>query len=243
MLRRGVRAVDGAALERLCAGQPVPRVRIPPPPPHRNSKRAIYLNMDQLTIDTYNQLAQEYDQETAIFWDRFPRTFFDRFIRLVDGGGVLDVGSGPGRDGLILKRAGLDVTCLDASEAMVELCSRRALKAILGDFNNLPFTKDSFDACWAYTALLHVPKARIAPALAEISRVLRPGGVFGLGMIEGKSEGYRQSAGAKHPRWFSYYTEEEIKDLLERHKFAVIYSEKFKPRTNNYLNFISRKPL
>src|ERR1039458_8591457 len=79
-----------------------------------------FSNMDEQTINTYNELAKEYDRETTDFWDRFPRTIFDKFIEFTKGK-ILDVGSGPGRDGLILQKAGLDVICLDASEAMVKI--------------------------------------------------------------------------------------------------------------------------
>jgi ubiquinone/menaquinone biosynthesis C-methylase UbiE len=100
--------------------------------------------MDRKTIDTYNRFAREYDEETADFWDKFPRTIIDKFIDLTKGK-VLDVGSGPGRDGLILQHAGLDVTCLDASEEMVKISIERGLRSILGDFKNLPFEDSSFD--------------------------------------------------------------------------------------------------
>ena len=92
--------------------------------------------MDQVTIDTYNAQAQNYDDETIAFWEKFPRTFFDRFIALSNGS-VLDVGSGPGRDGLILKQAGLHVTCLDASNAMIALSRARGLHSVLGDMLEL----------------------------------------------------------------------------------------------------------
>ena len=80
-------------------------------------------SMDKKTIDTYNELAQEYDDETKDFWERFPRSILDNFIKLAKGS-VLDVGSRPGRDGLILQQHGLSVTCIDASEAMVKLFFR-----------------------------------------------------------------------------------------------------------------------
>lgn len=159
--------------------------------------------MDQKTIDTYNKLAQEYDAETVDFWERFPRTVIDEFTRNAHGK-VLDVGSGPGRDGLLLKQAGLEVMCLDASEQMVLLAKERELNAMQGDFCDLPFEDESFDDVWAYTSLLHIPKADIGTALSEINRVLKPGGAFGLGMIEGDTESYRESSGVGLPRLFSF---------------------------------------
>ena len=88
--------------------------------------------MDQPTVDAYNAHAKNYDDDTIDFWEKFPVTFFDRFIELSNGS-VLDVGSGPGRDGLVFQQAGLDVTCLDASQAMVDLSTERGLKSVYGD--------------------------------------------------------------------------------------------------------------
>ncbi len=205
--------------------------------------------MDQKTIETYNQQAKEYDENTIDFWEKFPSTFLDIFAKSVlnnssnnSVASVLDVGSGPGRDALLLETKGLKVTCLDASHTMVELSKARGLASLVGDFNELPFPENSFDGVWAYTSLLHVPKAEIGKPLAEIYRVLSAGGIFGFGLIEGHEELYRESSGGMtQPRWFSYYTKEEIEELLGTHGFEVVHFETFKPGSRTYLNFISRK--
>jgi len=196
--------------------------------------------MDEKTINTYNELAEEYDKETADFWDRFPPTIFNKFVKLSKGK-VLDVGSGPGRDGLMLKKAGLDVVCLDASESMIRLSREKGLNSVIGDFMFLPFENESFDAVWSYTSLLHIKKSEIKKSLDEIKRVLKPKGIFGLGLIEGDTELYRESSGINRPRWFSFYRKEEIEKLLLEFDFKVLYSEEFKPNTKNYLNFICQK--
>ncbi len=200
----------------------------------------IFSKMSHETIRTYNQMAKEYDDETVDFWQRFPRTFFDRFAELAKGN-VIDIGSGPGRDALILKEKGIDVTCLDASEKMIELCKERGLRGVVGDFNALPFKDNSFGGAWAYTSLLHVPKAEVSTSFREIARVLKAGGILGLGLIEGTTEGYRESSGVHLPRWFSFYTKEEVERLLSEHDFEVLMFDQFKPSSKNYLNFIARK--
>ena len=196
--------------------------------------------MNQQTVDTYNKMAWEYDEETCSFWDRFPRTILDEFVKVVHGS-VLDVGSGPGRDGLLLKEKGLNVTCLDASEEMVKMCQDKGLKAVVGDFNKLAFDDRSFDGVWAYTSLLHIPKVDISKPLNEIKRVLKDGGVFGLGLIEGDFDGYRESSGVNMPRWFAFYSKKEIESFLEDSGFEIIYFEAFKPGSKSYLNYICRK--
>ena len=196
--------------------------------------------MDKQTIDTYNKTAQEYDDETADFWNKFPRTFLDRFIEL-SGKKIIDVGSGPGRDGLLLKYSGKEVICVDASEAMISLSSERGLESFLATFETLPFENKSFDGAWSYTALLHIPKKSIGTPLEEISRVLAPSGIFALGLIEGDAEEYKEDSGSSMSRWFSFYQKDEVVAVCKEHGFDLVYFEVFKPRSRNYLNFIFRK--
>jgi len=196
--------------------------------------------MDQQTVDTYNKMAREYDDETVDFWERFPRTFLDKFIKL-SGEKILDVGSGPGRDGLLLQNAGKDVVCLDASKEMINLSSEKGLLSVLGSFDSLPFLDSSFNGVWSYTTLLHTPKASIDIPLKEIHRVLRPSGIFALGLIEGDTEEYKESSGVNMPRLFSLYKKKEVENLCKKHGFELVYFETFKPRSKNYLNFIFRK--
>lgn len=186
-------------------------------------------------------MATEYDEETADFWERFPPEIMDEFIKCLKvGENVLDVGSGPGREALILENRGLKVTCLDASSAMIAICKDRGLNAVLGDFNDMQFADKEFDGIWAYTSLLHVSKESIQKSMSEIARVLKSGGIFALGLIEGDFNDYRESSGMDKPRWFSFYTKEEIENLLNKFNFEILYFNQFKPASKNYLNFIAR---
>lgn len=196
--------------------------------------------MDFQTIQTYNRLAKEYDDETADFWDKFPRDFVGRFAEL-SSGIVLDVGAGPGRDAELLRNAGKTVVCFDASKSMVEMCKAKGFDAVVGDFNHLPFKDGVFAGVWAYTSLIHVPAYEAERALKEIKRVLVPQGVLALGLIEGAGEEYKETAGVKGARWFSYYAEHDAIDLLEEQGFEVISHERYQPRTSVYLHVIARK--
>ena len=197
--------------------------------------------MDKQTISSYDSQARAYDEETTGFWEMFPLKIFERFADLAPGKNVLDVGSGPGRDGLILQSKGFNVVCFDASQAMVKICQERGLNAMQGDFLNLPFETSQFDAVWAYTSLLHVKKSQFNKALAEIHRVLRKDGLLGLGLIEGSSEGYRTSKGMSASRWFSYYNEREVTEALDQAGFTRLFFETFRPKNSQYLHFLARK--
>ncbi|MBI3977895.1 MAG: class I SAM-dependent methyltransferase [Chloroflexi bacterium] len=130
---------------------------------------------------------------TAEWYDRATgwalTSFFDRVAAEVAAtvatGRILEVGSGPGRLAVLLARVApsLAITGLDLSPAMVELAARRAARAGLqervqfevGDVAALPFPDGSFDGVVSTASLHHW--ADPARGLAEIHRVLKPGGV------------------------------------------------------------------
>jgi len=112
---------------------------------------------------------------------RFPNWIFDGYD-FGDDADVLEVGCGDGniwRENLDRIPSGWRLTLTDLSDGMVE-----AARAVLGDraeyevadVQDLPFADNSFDAAIANHMLFHVPDR--SRALAELTRVLRPGGQF-----------------------------------------------------------------
>ena len=90
-------------------------------------------------------------------------------------GRVLEVGCGPGELAERIGRDfGADVVAVDTSERMVALASGRGVPALLGDVQALPFPDGSFHCALAAWMLFHVRE--LDRALAELARVLRPGG-------------------------------------------------------------------
>jgi SAM-dependent methyltransferase len=88
---------------------------------------------------------------------------------------VLEVGSGRGEFAeRVARDLGADVIALDQSERMVELTRLRGVTAVVGDVQQLPFPDAVFDCAVAAWMLYHVPD--LDRGLAELARVLRPGG-------------------------------------------------------------------
>lgn len=93
---------------------------------------------------------------------------------------VLHVGVGTGAEHAALHRAvapaGLVVGC-DLSRGMLELTRARADTPLCeGDAARLPFQAGSFDRAFTAYMLDLIPLAAIPTVLAELRRVLRPGG-------------------------------------------------------------------
>ncbi len=95
---------------------------------------------------------------------------------------VLEIGCGAGTDSLQFARAGADLTSVDLTPAAIELTQQRlALYGVAGDVRladaeALPFEDNQFDLVYSWGVLHHTPDTE--RALAELYRVLRPGGRF-----------------------------------------------------------------
>ncbi|HET8616860.1 MAG TPA: class I SAM-dependent methyltransferase [Actinomycetales bacterium] len=90
---------------------------------------------------------------------------------------VLEIGCGRGLFAQRLQtELGVRVLATDRSVAMVQATAGRGVSAEVADADHLPYPADSFDAVVAMWMLYHVPD--LDRTLAEVRRVLRPGGVL-----------------------------------------------------------------
>jgi ubiquinone/menaquinone biosynthesis C-methylase UbiE len=88
---------------------------------------------------------------------------------------VLEVGCGWGELARKIRdEVGIEVVATDLSPHMVALAHSSGIEATIADVEELPFADGSFDVAVAAWMLYHVPD--IDRGLAELARVLRPGG-------------------------------------------------------------------
>ena len=92
---------------------------------------------------------------------------------------IADVGCGPGHVAAWIAGRGGAAVGIDLSAGMVA-AGRRAYPDTEfreGDFLDLPARDGEFGAVVAFYSIIHLEPGELAPAFAEICRVLRPGGL------------------------------------------------------------------
>jgi cyclopropane fatty-acyl-phospholipid synthase-like methyltransferase len=99
--------------------------------------------------------------------------------RLPSGGRVLDLGCGNGAK--IARLAGkVELVAVDISEEQLGLARERLPRATVlsGDFGELEFAAETFDAITALYSIMHVPRQEHRGLFERIARWLKPDGLF-----------------------------------------------------------------
>ncbi|PKW25538.1 class I SAM-dependent methyltransferase [Phycicoccus duodecadis] len=131
----------------------------------------------------YDAIAQDY---AATYPGTEPEARLDLAMvedfadRVLEGGGarVLDAGCGTGRMARFLADRGCSVVGVDISPGMLAMARRHHpdLEVHEASLTDLPFADASFDGVLLWYSVIHLPDEDLARALAEVARVVRPGG-------------------------------------------------------------------
>lgn len=148
---------------------------------------------------------RKYWDDRYVEWDKHPDEaalrgkdawFEERFTHLLGApraslDGVLDFGCGNGMYSEALLRrygwyAGVDVSAkaLHIARRYFPESIRRVYRLLGAGPTNIPWPDETFDCVVSITVLQHLPVSMRLAAIAELKRVLRPGGVYvGLEMM------------------------------------------------------------
>ncbi len=170
---------------------------------------------DKETISIYDNQVEAYMQlcDTAA-----PGPELRKFLaQTPKGAHVLDFGCGPAHHAALMREHGLNVDPVDASEKMVKSANLTYnINARVATFNELEQT-GVYDGVWANFSLLHVTRSDFPRHLRQIHNALKDDGIFHIAMKTGKGE-ERDKIG----RFYTYYTESELLDLLEKAGFQYL---------------------
>jgi len=153
-------------------------------------------------VPSYDAIAEQYAEQYFDELDGkpFDRDVLDRFAATVkDRGRVCDLGCGPGQIARYLAAHGVDAFGIDASASMVATARRLnpTLQFRQGDFFHLPLADGELAGVAAFYCLIHCARGELRRAVAEIHRVLMPGGRFLMAVHAGEGEVARDEAYGK----------------------------------------------
>jgi SAM-dependent methyltransferase len=144
--------------------------------------------------------------------------------RLAPGARLLEIGAGTGQDSVYFQGEGFAVVAADLSPMMVEYCRAKGIEAHVLDFLHLAFPVGSFDAVYALNCLLHVPNHDLPAVLAAVRAVLRPGGLFFVGVYGADQSGEGPLDDDQHvpPRFFSWRSDQQLLGFASSARFEVV---------------------
>lgn len=195
-------------------------------------------------IETYNKNAAAREAASIESWKLELRADFLSLIKEENKSSLLEIGPGNGKDSLFFQENGLRVKAIDLTPEFVKICLQKGLDAQVMDMAELSFEEESFDAVYALNSLLHIPKKELPKVLKNIQTVLKPNGLFYMGVYgsETESEHIWENDPYTPKRFFSFYSDEHLQELTSQY-FELISFKKitFEGNQPHFQRLILRK--
>lgn len=120
---------------------------------------------------------------------------------------ALDLGCGVGRHALYLASIGYQVSAIDASSAGVDHtrdCAKAAgfdMTFDVAPMTDLPYEDEAFDYVLSWNVIYHGDATVVGKSIAEIRRVLKPGGIYQGSMLSKRHNHFGQGIEVAPNTW------------------------------------------
>lgn len=168
------------------------------------------------TLDYYNKNSEEYFNSTL---NVDMTNTYKEFLKLVpEGGKILDLGCGSGRDSMNFMKLGYEVIAVDGAKKLAKRASVLLGKeVIVSTFEELEL-KEKFHGIWACASLLHIKREDLKIVLNNLYNNLEDNGVFYMSFKYGEKE-YVDDKN----RYFNCFTDESIISFInENTKYNIL---------------------
>lgn len=179
----------------------------------------------------FDQQAATYDQDMKGQHARSMYPILLEKLSDISYHSALDLGCGTGEMlKMILDRSARKIlTGIDLSEKMLEVAKGKLkdkVKLVLADSEHLPFPDETFDVVYCNDSFHHYPNPE--NVLAEVKRVLKPGGIFLMGDCWQPCIGrVIMNFYMKHSKGgdVKIYSERELRSMLEKYFIHVQWEQ------------------
>ena len=168
------------------------------------------------TLDYYNKNSEEYFNSTL---NVDMTNTYKEFLKLVpEGGKILDLGCGSGRDSMNFMKLGYEVIAVNGAKKLAKRASVLLGKeVIVSTFEELEL-KEKFHGIWACASLLHIKREDLKTVLNNLYNNLDDNGVFYMSFKYGEKE-YVDDKN----RYFNCFTDESIISFInENTKYNIL---------------------
>jgi ubiquinone/menaquinone biosynthesis C-methylase UbiE len=196
-------------------------------------------------IETYNKYAATREAQKIENWKLELRADFLSLIKEENKTSLLEIGPGAGKDSLFFQENGLNVKCIDLSPELVKICQQKGLDAKVMDMAELSFPEETFDVVYALNSLLHIPKKELPVVLKNIQRVMKPNGLFYMGVYgsETESEHIWENDPYTPKRFFAFYSDEYVQEITSQYFEQISFKKvTFEENQPHFQRLILRKP-
>lgn len=175
------------------------------------------MDLTTKTLEYYNDNAASFVGDTV---NAKMNSIQEEFLQYVkEGGRILDLGCGSGRDSKLFLDRGHEVVAIDGSRELCKVASDyTGIDVVNVTFQDYQ-TGLQFDGIWACASLLHVPINELQSLIHKYVGMLCEGGVFYMSFKYGEFEGDRNG------RFFTDMTEKRLHEIIDQIPGAVIISE------------------
>lgn len=196
------------------------------------------------TIDAYERSARECVARWNKRRRRRPSLLVEWLEYLPSGTRLLDLGCGGGRDAGDLLLRGYRVVGVDRSSALLSAGRRRyrSLPLVRADLRQLPFQTTSFDGLWAAASLMHLPKPDARRIMADLCKLVRPGGLFAATVTHG-TKSRLVTDGWVPGRYFARWKRDELARAVRRAGWTILELKVVanRERKGRWLNLLAQK--